>query len=228
MKISEIKQAYYVDINKQGADGETWQAKYYARPLSFYAAWFFIKLGVSANVVSVLTLIAAIIGCALIATGDYWMILIGVIILNIGHVLDYTDGDIARATNTSSKFGQWLDRTIDEIVVAIIPISIGVACIRITWWFLIIGFVYAILHALSALSMAHTELAYGVQPHNYYRSKTGLWQHLYKVGNNLQSMATLLLIPFAIFNMLPYYLGYFAILTACELVVGILIRIIKR
>lgn len=71
--------------------------------------------GVTPNKVSLLSFIIAIIACGLFMVEDYWIRIIGVVLLQISFALDCSDGEIARLKNMGSKFGAWFDSTNDRI-----------------------------------------------------------------------------------------------------------------
>ena len=53
------------------------------------------------------------IGCMLLASGTYKVMIIGVLLVNFYAFLDAADGNMARCTNTCSKYGQFLDTVVD-------------------------------------------------------------------------------------------------------------------
>ena len=76
------------------------------RPISKPLTWVFIKLGISANQVTVLQLLFGVVGSILFAYGKF---ITGCIFLQIGFILDLCDGDVARFNNKESKAGEYLD-----------------------------------------------------------------------------------------------------------------------
>lgn len=106
--VSEIKSLYISHKLEDELSGE-WGAIILYRWLSFYIAALFIRLGLSANAVS----IAVIIFCMLLplsllfspGTAAVILGLFGIVIA----VLDCVDGNIARATNSTSMKGQYID-----------------------------------------------------------------------------------------------------------------------
>lgn len=96
-----------------------------ARPVSYYPAWLFIKIGVSANTVTCLSFILGLAGLAFIALGSYTNMAIGASLLLIHYFLDRVDGSVARATGTSSKFGGYLDGLGDRILDIPLPVVLA-------------------------------------------------------------------------------------------------------
>lgn len=224
--VAQVRDRYSASSLGAGGSDDALQAKYYARPLSFRIARLFIKLGISPNKTTVMALVADIAGCICIGFGLYSTVILGAVLLNIGHVLDYVDGTIAKVTGTVTDFGRYFDRTCDEIVEVVIPVSIGVGlyvsgCSFLgmpSLAYLILGFIYSLLHTLSTLSTLHTKLVYGVSPVRYYSpSGISIWRVVYSIGVNMKSSAVIVLLVLAFIpNGLPVFLLGFTILTICE------------
>jgi CDP-diacylglycerol--glycerol-3-phosphate 3-phosphatidyltransferase len=78
---------------------------------------FLANLGLTANMLTVIGLVLNCIVAVIIATGSE---LIGGFLLLVASAFDMLDGAVARATGTTSKFGGFLDSTLDrysEVVV---------------------------------------------------------------------------------------------------------------
>ena len=75
------------------------------------------KLGVSPSFVTMTGLFFAIIAAALICFEYLW---IGALVMLFGGILDMFDGALARATDTVSRFGGFLDSVVDRISEAVI------------------------------------------------------------------------------------------------------------
>jgi len=86
-------------------------------------AGFFGRLGFSPNALTVVGLGVAVIG-AYFAVQHSW--LIAGLIVGFGAIFDLFDGALARATGKTSKFGAFLDSSLDQA-------SEGVVYIGITW-----------------------------------------------------------------------------------------------
>ena len=89
-------------------------AYYVLKRISYYPAWIFIRLGISANQVTYLSLISGTIGCLFLAFGTYKGMIIGALLVNLYALLDAVDGNMARCTNTCSKYGAFLDNVVDS------------------------------------------------------------------------------------------------------------------
>lgn len=86
-----------------------WYNKYFIRYFSIYLTWFCVKLGVSANAVSVMMIVAGLAGTVLCIPHVLWMTILGVFALMVFEVLDCVDGEVARWNKNSSLKGLYLD-----------------------------------------------------------------------------------------------------------------------
>ncbi len=84
-------------------------ARYFIRPISILFTWVFVRTSISANQVTVLQEILGVLGAILIGLGNLKLSLIGVLFLQLGYVLDCSDGEVARWKNQQSVKGVYLD-----------------------------------------------------------------------------------------------------------------------
>ena len=95
------------------------------RPLSFYLAAKLINAKWSANHVSFLSLGILVIGLALFVPANYITSILGSIFLNLYMLFDTVDGNIARATNTRSKYGEFLETVNGYLINGFSYLAIG-------------------------------------------------------------------------------------------------------
>ena len=132
-------------------------ARVFSRPISFVLTYFFINIGLSANAMSVVSIIEELIGFALILIGGKclpW----GVALYVFWHILDCCDGNIARIKKSSSYAGEYFDAVSGYFAPAFIYITVGVAAYRTTivsekyaYWFIVLGAVASISDVLGRL-----------------------------------------------------------------------------
>ncbi len=85
--------------------------KLFTRKISIYFTAVFLRLGLSANGVSILKGFIACIGALLFAIGRPVFFLAGAFLLQLSFVLDACDGEVARFTGSSiSAGGEFLDK----------------------------------------------------------------------------------------------------------------------
>ena len=82
-------------------------------PIAIRLTHRFIKAGVSANAVTFMSLLVGVAGSALFYSHNWWVNLIGILLVIFAAILDCCDGQIARLTHTSSQFGRVLDGAVD-------------------------------------------------------------------------------------------------------------------
>ena len=80
--------------------------------LSIYFTWVFIRFGVSANIVTTISGIFALIGGVLFAFNNIWLLWLGILFLELYNILDFSDGEIARYHKSGSIFGWFIDWSI--------------------------------------------------------------------------------------------------------------------
>ncbi len=80
-----------------------------------------------------ITLIAAafgLVGCALIASGRWAVMVAGFACQQIQSILDGCDGELARVRMQQSKLGAWLDTFVDDVLNVLITAAIGIGVAR--------------------------------------------------------------------------------------------------
>ena len=83
--------------------------RWFARPLSFPIAWLALRLGLSPNHVTYLSLVLNLLGLALMASGIRSAMATGVGIILLALILDAADGNMARTAQRFSPLGEWLE-----------------------------------------------------------------------------------------------------------------------
>lgn len=150
--MKEILKSYTPEKRKQSS---IW-ARIFSRPLSFPLTYIFINLGISANLMSVISVVEVIIACIFILIGGK-LLIPGVILYVLWHVLDCCDGNIARVKKTSSYAGEFFDAVSGYTAPAFIFLSVGVAAYRTTpfsdmaFWFIVLGAIASLSDILGRL-----------------------------------------------------------------------------
>ena len=102
-----------------------WRLFPLVRHLSDRLTPLLLRLPVTPNQVTAVSLAAGLAGAACFALGGRPAALAGTALLIVCYVLDNCDGDIARAKNLSSRFGHYFDSVADWLVDAVFFISLG-------------------------------------------------------------------------------------------------------
>lgn len=91
--------------------------------VSLVLTWLLVKTRITPNQVTTASIISGF-GCALAYSFGYFIV--GSFLLFVSHVLDCTDGNLARAKSEFSPIGKWLDMTGDRISEAAIFVGVGI------------------------------------------------------------------------------------------------------
>lgn len=90
---------------------EDWFAENISRRFSKYITKLLILIGLNANQVTIFSIIVGIIGGLFFFLPDINIMFIGSLILLLGYVFDYSDGEIARYRNETSILGCYFAKT---------------------------------------------------------------------------------------------------------------------
>jgi len=84
----------------------------------------FLKTSITANQVTLIDHIVGVIGCVLLSF-DYWLPILGGVLLQLWILLDLVDGEVARYRRTSSLRGKHFDRLGHNIVEPLAFVSLS-------------------------------------------------------------------------------------------------------
>lgn len=96
-----------------------------------------VKTPVTANFVTYATFFIAIVSAYCFSRDTYLCNLIGIVVFQIALLLDFVDGEIARAKNTVSCYGDWVDSILDRLKDVVIVGGIAWGLAHESW---ILGF----------------------------------------------------------------------------------------
>ena len=97
-------------------------AKYFIRPISILVTWIFVRTPLTANHVTIIQEIFGVIGAVLFACGRF---VLGSVFLQIGFIMDNSDGEVARWKNQQSERGKFLDLIGHMIVIPFYFFGLG-------------------------------------------------------------------------------------------------------
>ena len=190
------------------------------RPLSYYPTSIFLKLGITANQVTLINLFIGLTGCAMLGLGAYKATLLGAIMLNVNYLLDRVDGNIARATGTSTKLGAMIDGFSDILLDVLIPVGIGIGlCLHPQFGingniYLLLGFAFSGFRLLRSRYTAYARTIIGGSAKEVVKGRS----LILKSGLVLVSLEPIILLAFAVAGGLSIFLIGYTILAFCELV----------
>jgi phosphatidylglycerophosphate synthase len=98
---------------RKSADGIA--SKWLNRHISLPITWLLMRTRVIPNHVTLTALACAITGAIVIAQGGYAAGALGMLLVNVGSIIDGVDGELARLKFLFSRTGQWLDTIVDDV-----------------------------------------------------------------------------------------------------------------
>jgi len=128
---------------------------------SYYLSAVFIKAGFKPNTVTYMSLYASLIAFLIFifSTSEYY--LLAAIFLNLWNILDAVDGNVARYTGQTSKFGHFLDTVACYYTIALSFLAIGYVAEHTVNRFDILPEIdYLLLGALASISNILMRLIY--------------------------------------------------------------------
>src|SRR5438093_7684633 len=99
---------------KAGLDG--FVDRYFNRKVSTLLTSLFLRIGLSPNTITVLSLFIGLMAAGSFALGGYLAGIVGSLLFQLSAIVDCCDGEVARLTNRQSRFGQQLDLAADNVV----------------------------------------------------------------------------------------------------------------
>ena len=124
-------------------------ARHLNKPVSFRITRYLLcHLPFSPNQITVAAALVGLCGCALVATGYRWLMILGFFLAHAQSVLDGCDGELARVRFQQSKIGEWLDTFVDEALNVVLFACTGIGLYRATGSQLALtaGLVFAAIH----------------------------------------------------------------------------------
>ena len=105
-------------------------SRFLNRPISRRITAFLLKFPIRPNGWTVSIFVLPLIAGAFLVRGDYASVVVGAAIFQVFSILDGCDGEIARAKNLESKFGERLDYFCDFAASLVYVISLGLGLNR--------------------------------------------------------------------------------------------------
>jgi len=207
MNLNDIRASYAGEKMQEGKK-DPW-AHYVARPLSFYISLWCVKMGVKANGVTFVSLGFGLAGCSFLVYG--WHI-VGAVLINICGLLDYADGNIARATGNVTEYGKRIDGASYLIITSLLFTCVG------------IGIGYPAMGLAVALIRI---LRYAITYQHNLRGESAKTNIFYKAGMFAITLRDPLLLVCVISGMLYWFLVFYAVVHLGELGI-MLIRAFKK
>jgi hypothetical protein len=103
------------DLSHKGRPVEEWVDLHFFRPVGIRIARALQPTGISADQVTLWSLVTGLVAGHLFAYTDRWMNLTGFALLLVSDIFDSADGQLARLRGTSTRFGRALDGINDNL-----------------------------------------------------------------------------------------------------------------
>ena len=113
-KLAERSLFQSLQTLKGGLDGLL--DRYVNRKLSGVLTRVFLRLGVSPNTITLISLLIGLAAAGCLATGYYELGIIGGLLFQLALIMDCCDGEVARLTFAESRFGKEFDMLADNVV----------------------------------------------------------------------------------------------------------------
>src|SRR5437899_9129743 len=105
-------------------------SRFLNRPISRRITPFLLKFPIHPNAWTISIFVLPLIACLFLVRGDYVSLVIGAAIFQAFSILDGCDGEIARAKNLESKFGERLDYFCDFTASLLYVLTLGLGLHR--------------------------------------------------------------------------------------------------
>jgi phosphatidylglycerophosphate synthase len=100
-------------------------SKYVNRYVSLFLTLLLMRTGVRPNHISMFNLLVGVAGGVVCGFGGWLAGVIGMLLVELGSIVDGTDGELARLQYRPSKLGEWLDTLSDDLANISILIGLG-------------------------------------------------------------------------------------------------------
>lgn len=146
---------------KDKASLEPIWGKLFVRPLSYPLTVLAIRIGLTPNMVSIISIISAVIGSVSFATGRFSLMILGIVFFSLFDIFDCVDGNIARTKRISSYMGEFYDAMGGYTMCAFSLFSVGVAAFFSSRTiFIYDSFMLVVLAALGSITDIFSRLIY--------------------------------------------------------------------
>lgn len=126
--VESLKELNQICQKPRYREAGNWMARYLVRDAALFITWLLLHTTITANQVTLISLIIGIAGGLWLALQGDIPFLIGVFALQIWYLLDHVDGQIARYRKTASLTGRFFDFTTHHIIHGILFFCLGAYC----------------------------------------------------------------------------------------------------
>ena len=123
--VTDVRKYYTSEKAQKDLDSHIF-LYYCIRPFSFRLSAFFLNLGLSPNHITWFTYFVIISIASLFSYGSYETFVVGSVLLYFRGLLDAVDGNMARASGVSSKYGEFIDAVAEYLLAGAVFFAIGI------------------------------------------------------------------------------------------------------
>jgi phosphatidylglycerophosphate synthase len=106
-------------------------ARRFNKPLSVrFTRYVLTATPITPNQITLVAAAIGVVGCLLIASGTWAVMVAGFACQHLQSVLDGCDGELARVRMQQSKLGAWLDTFVDDVLNVLVTAAVGVGVAR--------------------------------------------------------------------------------------------------
>ncbi len=120
--LAAVERRMLVSLRKEG-DGLA--SKYLNRYVSLLLTRLFMRTGVRPNYISIFNLLVGVAGGVVCGLGGWAAGVVGMLLVELGSIVDGTDGELARLKYWPSRIGEWLDTLSDDLSNIAVLIGLG-------------------------------------------------------------------------------------------------------
>lgn len=132
-KFSDIQIAEHILIEHIRKNTATWVARELNKRISLPISLFLARIHVSPNTVTVINMFIGLCAGIGAAGRTYTGVFLGALLFQTASVIDGCDGEVAKLTFKTSKFGQYIDSISDNLSLAAFLIGMMIHQYRITY-----------------------------------------------------------------------------------------------
>ena len=127
---------------------DEWWSSFVTSPLAVFANWIVVDWKwLTPNLVTLFSLITALLSALLIIIGGQLNFYIAAALINVSHIFDCMDGQMAKYRGTSSRAGNYFDKVTDSI--------------QVFFWFSAIAYAaYLQTHSITPIFLAFTGVSF--------------------------------------------------------------------
>lgn len=205
-------------------------SRFLNRPISRRITSFLLKFPIHPNAWTISIFVLPLIASVFLVRGDYVSVVIGAAIFQVFSILDGCDGEIARAKNLESKFGERLDYFCDFLASLIYVLALGLGLHHSAEGIVCAGLITANEWLLRG-GRNETQIVSAMLHESFYARHHGMIGHsgLLNLGEGFvwwifqltkRDMAILVFLVLALFGSAVWILHLWTIVAAASLIVS--------